>query len=101
MEKLRLDLDRLVVESFDAGGTLSRGTVQGLAYTPCCDSIEQCKMTVVGTDVGITCQLECTGSCGFTYCVADCTHGQTNGQTCGCATAVTCAPNFTCTVDCM
>lgn len=91
MKKLSLKVESLAVESFEAGAAAYPvGTVQGRAYTPGCDSIQICKLTVVGSDEGVTCQLECTGSCGYTYCAGDCTHGQTNGATCACATAISC-----------
>jgi len=84
MKKLKLELDALRVETFDAGAAAPRaGTVRALAYTPSCDSIIECKLTVVET-WDVTCNLECTGSCGYTYCAGDCTHGQTSGQTCAC-----------------
>ena len=46
MEKLRLDLDALAVESFDTdrAGAAERGTVRGheRARTPLCSAIDAC-----------------------------------------------------------
>jgi hypothetical protein len=43
MKKLRLEIEALVVESFEASGTDGdAGTVEGRAYTPGCDSIQIC-----------------------------------------------------------
>jgi hypothetical protein len=43
MKKLKLEIDALVVESFEASRTEAKaGTVQGLAWTPACDSIRIC-----------------------------------------------------------
>lgn len=43
MKKLRLQVDELEVESFDASGAeADEGTVLGLAWTPACDSIRIC-----------------------------------------------------------
>ncbi|HEX8693238.1 MAG TPA: hypothetical protein VF746_12500 [Longimicrobium sp.] len=100
MKKLKLDIDALKVDTFEASVTLPQlGTVHGLvAHTSPdgCGSLDGCPMTVVGSEPGVTCQLECTGSCGYTYCAFDCPHGQSNGDTCACASAVTCAPDPGC-----
>ena len=65
MKKLRLDPDALVVESFDAVTVAADvGTVQGLAYTPGCDSIRICLPNDPSYDpCGQTEDLACTGSC--------------------------------------
>ena len=67
MKKLKLEIDGLKVESFDAGDTLPRtGTVRGLG-TPPPDSVRICKLTEGGSEPGATCLVECTGTCGNTY----------------------------------
>jgi len=73
--KLKLELDALAVESFESGGAVERrGTVRGNApLTTLCDSIQICKLTVVGSEPGGSCGLECTGTCGNTY--GDCCGG--------------------------
>lgn len=76
MKKLKLDPEALAVESFAATAVPADvGTVRGLAYTPACDSLEECKLTVVGTD-DPSCALWCTGSCQNSDCA--------NAQTCTC-----------------
>ena len=99
MRKLKLNLNELAVDSFEATPfTAGAGTVHAyvtyLNCTPNCESVRICDPTVVGTDLfDDSCNLECTGSCGYTNCAGNCTYGQTNGETCACATAITCAPN--------
>jgi len=104
MKKLKLEIDALKVESFEAGAALERGgTVRGHGpVTPLCDSVRVCAPKEGGGDSAFygTCDLECTGSCGLTYCPGDCTHGQTLGATCACATYATCAPDVTCSLEC-
>ena len=76
MKKLRLDPDALVVESFDAVTVAADGgTVQGLAYTPGCDSIRIClpndpSYDPCSPDSG---ELACTGSCQNTCYGGTCT----------------------------
>jgi len=57
MRKMKLDMDRLAVESFSVvdGGADARGTVQGNAAT-----LRLCSAFTCGGD---TCDLSCTGSC--------------------------------------
>ncbi|HEU4558794.1 MAG TPA: hypothetical protein VFS20_13130 [Longimicrobium sp.] len=83
MKKLKLDLDDLRVDSFDTGRDLPRGgTVHGLAVFR--ESIDSCELTRVGSEPDITCQLECTGSLGHTYCLDNCSAVQTNAPSCPC-----------------
>jgi len=78
MKKLKLDIDALKVDTFDAGDALPRtGTVRGLvAHTQNACPVP---LTVVGSDPGATCLLECTGTCGNTY-----------GDCCGASGRFTC-----------
>ncbi|HKP76871.1 MAG TPA: hypothetical protein VJT67_15180 [Longimicrobiaceae bacterium] len=86
MKKLSLDMEALEVQSFEVGSAPARlGTVQGMGETAGCDSLRICgpdDPSYVSCEA--TCDLACTGSCGYTYCAGDCTHGQTNGETCAC-----------------
>ena len=77
MEKLRLEIDELQVESFEASGVAAdAGTVQGLAWTPGCDSVQICGPNDPSYDpcgetyspCGDTSDRVCTGSQGFTAC---------------------------------
>jgi hypothetical protein len=106
MKKLKLELDALAVESFEAGAALERvGTVHGLDKTspaPGCDSMQVCRPKLgYGSDGGSeSCQVECTGSCGYTYCLDNCTYGQTVDATCLCGSVATCYPDLTCVPGC-
>lgn len=57
MRKMKLDMDKLAVESFEmtAGDADERGTVRGNAATRFCSLASGC--------AGDTCQLSCNGSC--------------------------------------
>ena len=80
MKKLRLEVDDLKVETFDAGKAPHHlGTVRGAAYTPACNSIQICTATQVGSEPNATCDLGCTGTCGNTY-----------GECCGASGRFTC-----------
>ncbi|HEV7589729.1 MAG TPA: hypothetical protein VGO40_16555 [Longimicrobium sp.] len=77
MKKLKVEIDALAVESFEASDTLAdAGTVEGLAYTPGCDSIRICLPNDPSYDpcgetyspCGDTRDPVCTGSQGFTAC---------------------------------
>ena len=61
MRKMKLDMDRLAVESFevDNGVTEARGTVRGHAATRFCSLASGC--------AGDTCDLSCNGSCATGY----------------------------------
>jgi hypothetical protein len=80
MEKLRLDLDDLRIESFEAGESAGRGTVRGRGYSeyrPCetepyDDSINYCSPAPTAA---ATCAYTCGNSCGGT-----CGCGVTQGQ---------------------
>ena len=79
MKKLKLEMDDLKVESFDAGDARPRtGTVRGLGVAPP-DSQRICPFTVKGSEPGETCDLGCTGTCGNTY-----------GDCCGASGIFTC-----------
>jgi hypothetical protein len=94
MKKLKLEIDALKVDSFDAGSAVPGvGTVRALGQTsPGCPSQQICPFTVQNDSIfDGSCNLECTGSCGATNCAGDCTHGQTNGATCPCG--MTLAPD--------
>jgi hypothetical protein len=68
MKKLRLEIDTLKVQTFDAGKAPRHiGTVHGAAYTPACDSLRICAPTQVGSEPNATCDVACTGTCGNTY----------------------------------
>jgi len=55
MRKMKLELERLAVDSFEvASGMDARGTVQGNELTPACSFRNSCIDS---------CQLSCTGSC--------------------------------------
>ena len=83
MKKLKLVLDNLRVESFDTGGNLRRGgTVRGFYAER--ESIDICELDRVGSEPDITCQVECTGSLGNTYCLYNCSAVPTNAPTCPC-----------------
>ena len=76
MAKLRLDLDRLTVDSFDTADTRAKkGTVFGeqcTCYTQCtCPGCPTCDATCDTCDwtcEGDTCQWSCGGSCYFSEC---------------------------------
>ena len=78
MKKLKLEIDALRVESFDAGSGAGRGTVEGRNWTadscyPCepippDDSIDYCSTvapypTCAATQCG-SCHNTCAGTCG-------------------------------------
>jgi hypothetical protein len=77
MKKLKLELDALTVESFEASrAEADTGTVEGQAWTPGCDSINLCPPTDPSRDpcgetyspCGDTSDPVCGGSAGFTWC---------------------------------
>ena len=77
MQKLKLEVDALEVESFEASGVQAdAGTVEGLAWTPGCDSVRICPPNDPSRDpcgetyspCGDTSDSVCTGSQGFTAC---------------------------------
>ncbi|HEU0016275.1 MAG TPA: hypothetical protein VFQ45_21530 [Longimicrobium sp.] len=95
MQKLRLDLDALEVESFDtvAGASAARGTVKGhrtetepidyidTAQFTCttCPSAQSCPAVGCGGSAGcVTAYTDCgqdtcgNYTCGWTYCVNSC-----------------------------
>lgn len=87
MPKLKLDLDQLVVESFDthASGIAPRGTVRAhselcvptFGEFSCVDTCGTCALTCDTCDG--TCS--CGGSCGYS-CGGGCSGGYTCGGTC-------------------
>jgi hypothetical protein len=80
MKKLKLEIEALTVESFESGGARERrGTVRGAGQTAGCGSMNACPFTVVGSEPGATCLVECTGTCGNTY-----------GDCCGASGRFTC-----------
>jgi hypothetical protein len=82
MKKLKLVLEGLRVESFATGGLQRGGTVR--AFYAEVESRDSCIMDWVGSEPGITCQVECTGSLGNTYCLDNCSATPTNAPTCPC-----------------
>ena len=99
MRKLKLDMDALVVESFEAGGARERvGTVRG--HGPLSQGCPVKFTENEYSELMGSCGLECTQSCGLTNCPGDCAHGQTLGATCACPTFATCAPDETCSLEC-
>jgi hypothetical protein len=77
MKKLRLELDRLAVESFATGEkTISSGTVRGFVTTttqPVGDTQESCDATCGGNaTIYITCGVSCY-SCNMTPDCSQCT----------------------------
>ena len=92
MNKLRLDLEDLSVESFDTtpAARAENGTVFGqqcTCYTQCtCPGCPTCDASCNGT-CGGTCAASCNGTCGDTcagscYGSCDDTCGGTCGHTC-------------------
>ncbi len=86
MHKLKLDLDRLVVESFDtdASDSARRGTVRalsGFTVGPFTCVVETC-------DTCYDSCYSCGGSCG-----GGCTNGPSCGSTCVDPTCNTCLTN--------
>ena len=84
MKKIRLELEALEVESFEAGGGARGGTVHGLNVTA--DSCEPCEPIEPDDGTIVYCPPPPTagGSCGGT-CYATCTCGCYNtrvGWTC-------------------
>ena len=77
MKKLKLEIDALAVESFEASDVQAEaGTVEGLGYTPACDSFRICGPKDPSYDpcgetyspCGDTSDPVCTGSQAFTAC---------------------------------
>lgn len=77
MKKLKLDVDALAVDSFEASAAeADPGTVQGLGWTPACPSVRICPPKDPSYDpcgetyspCGDTSDPVCTGSQGFTAC---------------------------------
>lgn len=77
MKKLRLEIVALEVESFESTrAEVEEGTVQGLAWTPGCDSVQICGPDDPSYDpcgetyspCGDTSDPVCGGSAGFTWC---------------------------------
>jgi len=65
MRKIRMDLDRLDVESFDtAVVTDARGTVHGHFYS----QLGTCDGRVATCQAGGTCAFTCGSKCGTTLC---------------------------------
>jgi hypothetical protein len=99
MQKLRLSLERLQVESFHPDGAVgARGTVPGYGFTEYAD--ESCFQSCNGfcsDGTCNTCDASCYGSCAVTCgttCGASCGCPGTGYTECGCATWETC-PNAT------
>jgi hypothetical protein len=92
MRKLKLDLDQLIVESFDtrARGRRQPGTVFGeqcTCYTNCsCPGCPTCDASCNGT-CGATCDASCNGTCDAS-CNGTCNNSC--GGTCNCGTLNTC-----------
>jgi hypothetical protein len=73
MKKLNLDLDTLLVESFETSSQRDeRGTVRGHGYTDttCGQRVCGCP-TVMGPTCAATCE-SCDGTCGEQTCAASC-----------------------------
>lgn len=71
MRKLKLEIDELRVESFDAGGGDGRGTVAG--HNPTADSCEPCEVLPEDSinycaTMGATCAATQCGSCYTCSC---------------------------------
>lgn len=86
MRKLRLQIEELKVETFDAGGGQERGTVRGRLYSdwfnpcdpePVDDSINYCGTAPATCGAGFTCDYTC-------------------GNTCSCGCTGTCPARWTC-----
>jgi hypothetical protein len=92
MHKLKLDLDQLIVESFDtnASGLARRGTVRAFSHVCGPTVIDFTCMNTCGTcDATCSCGGSCGGTCG-------CTGGYTCGGTCnGTCAEPTCNTCFT------
>jgi hypothetical protein len=88
MKKLKLEIDELRVESFDAGSGDGRGTVAGRNWTA--DSCDACAPVPIDDSVNY-CGTQPVATCGATYCA-------TCGATCSCGcwntrAGWTCDPN--------
>jgi len=80
MRKLKLDLDRLSVESFDANGSegAQRGTVE--AHSIVCNSfIDTCGTCDPSCASCVSCYNSCNNTCGNS-CYGTCATCQTNCQ---------------------
>jgi hypothetical protein len=103
MNKLKLDLDQLAVESFEtnAADGAQRGTVRGMGPTPplltapptCASFCLSCEPGCDNTLAGVTCEASCEASCGGT---CNCSGNSCYG-TCGGSCNVTCD---TCQTNC-
>ena len=103
MQKLKLSLDSLQVESFHAEGARgARGTVAGHGYTEYADEscFGTCNAdctrwgTCDGTCAG-SCNGSCANTCGGSTCVITCVCSA-NATECGCETWETCAGAHLC-----
>lgn len=87
MEKVRLDLDELAVQSFVTTGATNaqRGTVHGAqdCTCQCCDTLDPNANTCWDTCAN-TCWASCYGDCGSGDCGSnDCGSGDCSGYGCG------------------
>ena len=97
MEKLRLDLDDLAVDSFaTVGAREARGTVLGREKT---DEYDTC---AASCDPCATCDTSCAGgpvcACAPSGCVS-CETSCGGGPHCDCPYTPTCPPTPTCPAD--
>lgn len=77
MKKLKLEIDALEVESFEASDArVDTGTVQALAWTPGCDSMRICPPTDPSYDPCPVTSTQCASDDTWTVC--------TCGDTCNC-----------------
>jgi hypothetical protein len=77
MKKLKLEIDALEVESFDASGTRAEaGTVHGRGETAGCDSLRICGPTDPSYDPCPVTSTQCDSDGTWTVC--------TCGDTCNC-----------------
>jgi len=87
MKKIKLDLDKLVVDSFEVAPALDApGTVQGYLITE-------------NTRRACSCAASCDGTCYATCDTCDASCAGTCAATCG-ATCQTCAGQYTCNESC-
>ncbi|HSU12587.1 hypothetical protein [Longimicrobium sp.] len=70
MKKLKLEIEALEVESFEASESKAEaGTVEGRGWTPACDSFRICGPKDPSYDpCGPTEDLACTGTCQYSDC---------------------------------
>jgi hypothetical protein len=89
MKKLKLDMDALVVESFEAGEARERtGTVRG--HGPLSQGCPVPFTVKNDSEIEGSCGLECTGTCEYTCYVGGCLRETDINSTCSEVSYVDC-----------